>query len=291
MDIFSLGFDALYLIIGVVSTIVRASGVTIESGYTGLKYTLGEVDRPLPWIFRPANMLLRSLGILKGDGSSVLEPGFHPLLPFLQRVRKVPTRQRTMDLPAQRVATLEGYVFHADANIVFRIVDVRRALIIVDDLLRGMNQMLTLGVQEVLREASLTELQSGAGLDEKLAANLAEKVRVWGVVIEGAGFPTITPSPQTLRITQARQNAMERERRVRQLTSPLDGAGAAGRPLSVASAMGAVGTRRVFRTKARSGRAAAVRHRQTLRVRARLEAKGWTGAAIHRVMRGMRKKA
>lgn len=291
MDIFSLGFDALYIIVGVISTIVRASGVTIETGYTGLKYTLGEVDRPLPIIFRPFAAVLRKLGVLKGGGDPVLGPGFHPLLPFLQRVRRVPTRQRTMDLPAQRVATLEGYVFHADANIVFRIVDVRQALVVVDDLLRGMNQMLTLGVQEVLREANLRELQSGAGLDEKLAENLARKVRVWGVVIEGAGFPTITPSPRTLRITQARQNAMERERRIEQLTSPSANGGVSDRRLSPASALGAVGTRRVFRTKARSRRALAVRHRQSLRVRARLEAKGWTGAAIQRVMRGLRKSA
>ncbi len=294
MDIFSLGFDALYLIIGVVSAIVRASGVTIETGYTGLKYTLGEVDRPLPWVFRPFAAVLRKVGVLKGDGNPVLEPGFHPLLPFLQRVRRVPTRQRTMDLPAQRVATNEGYVFHADANIVFRIVDVRKALIVVDDLVRGMNQMLTLGVQEVLREADLKDLQSGVGqeneLAEKLALNLAEKVRVWGVVVEGAGFPTITPSPRTLRITQARQNAMERALRVEQLTSPSANPTATDRPLSVASALGAVGTRRVFRTKARSGRAAAIRHRQSLRVHAKLEAKGWTGAAIHRVMRGLGKR-
>ncbi len=296
MDIFSIGYDALYIIIGVVSAIVRASGVTIETGYTGLLYTLGEVDRPLPWVFRPFAALMRRLGILKGDRTPVLEPGFHPLIPFLQRVKRVPTRQRTMDLPAQRVATFEGYVFHADANIVFRITDVRKALITVDDLLRGMNQMLTLGVQEVLREASVRDLQSGVGLDEALAENLAEKVAVWGVVIEGAGFPTITPSPRTLRITQARQNAMERERRVAQLMASDPGGGSlttssSGGGLSMASALGAVGTRRIFRTKARARRHGAFRHRQHLRLRAKLEQKSWTGAAIDRAMRALRKGA
>ncbi|MEM8710823.1 MAG: SPFH domain-containing protein [Planctomycetota bacterium] len=292
MDIFSLSYDALYIIIGVISTIVRASGVTIESGYTGLLYTLGEIDRPPPLPFRPFAFALRQAGVLKKDRSSVLEPGFHPLIPFLQRVRKVPTRQRTMDLPAQRVATFEGYVFHADANIVYRIVDVRRALIRVDDLIEGMNQMLTLGVQEVLREASVRELQSGLGLDEKLAANLADKVEPWGVTVERAGFPTITPSPRTLRITQARQNAMERERRMHQLMDPeLLSSAAGGRALSLPSALGAVGTRRVFRTKARARRHEAVRHRRQLRVRAQLERKSWTGAAIDRALRAIGKGA
>ena len=292
MDIFSLGYDALYIIVGVISTIVRASGVTIESGYTGLLYTVGEIDRPLPLVFRPFAAVLRRVGVLKGERDSVLEPGFHPLIPFIQRVRRVPTRQRTMDLPAQRVATFEGYVFHADANIVFRIVDVRKALIMVDNLIHGMNQMLTLGVQEVLREASLRDLQSGVGLDEKLKENLAEKVEVWGVTIEGAGFPTITPSPRTLRITQARQNAMERARRVAQLmgadAEPDD---ATAPRLSMASALGAVGTRRVFRTKIRSRRHSVARHRQHLRLRAKLEQKGWTGAAIDRVLKAMKRGA
>lgn len=289
-DIFSISYDALYIIVGVISAIVRASGVTIETGSTGLLYTIGEVDRPLPLLFRPFAAAMRAVGILKGERNPVLQPGFHPLIPFLQRVRRVPTRQRTMDLPAQRVATFEGYVFHADANIVFRITDVRKALITVDDLLRGMNQMLTLGVQEVLRSASLADLQSGVGLDEALAENLAEKVAVWGVVIEGAGFPTITPSPRTLRITQARQNAMERERRVQQLMAgDRLTENSSGRGLSLTSALGAVGTRRVFRTKARAGRHAASRHRQYLRVRASLERKSWTGAAIDRALRALRK--
>lgn len=82
---------------------------------------------------------------------------------------------------------------------------------------------------------------------------------------------------------------MERARRVEQLMGMEAGATTdASRPgLSMRSALGAVGTRRVFRTKVRSRRHSVARHRQHLRVRARLERKGWTGAAIDRVLKAI----
>lgn len=284
-DIFSLSTDALYIVFMVISAIVKASGVTVQTGTTGLLFTVGRVDRPVPLLLRPFVGLANAAGALRTVPRSILGPGFHPLIPFLQRARRVPTRSRTLDLPAQKVATFEGYVFVADANLVFRIVDVKKALIVVDNLLRGMEQMLTLGVQEVLRDASLRELQSGAGLDEKLRLNLEDKVRVWGVTVERAGFPTITPSPRTLRITQLRQKVSERARRVDQLRVPTE----RGTRLSIASAVGAVGSKKLLRTKARSRRARTAAHMSSLKLRAMLERKGHSGAAIHRAARALRR--
>ncbi|MEE2941208.1 MAG: SPFH domain-containing protein [Planctomycetota bacterium] len=282
-DIFSMSAEALYIVIGVVSAIVKASGVTVLTGQTGLLYTVGRTDRPVPLPLRPLVAALQSTGKLETVPRSVLRPGFHPLIPFLQRVRKVPTRSRTLDLPAQTVATFEGYVFIADANIVFRIVDVHKALIQVDDLLRGMEQMLTLGVKEILREATLRELQSGQGLDERLRLNLEARVAVWGVTVERAGFPSITPSPRTLRITQLRQKVEERERRVAALTTA-----SGDRPLSVASALGAVGSRRVFRTRTRAQRRRLALRSRDMRVRQVLQRRGHGGAAIDRAVNALR---
>ena len=282
-DIFSMSAEALYVVIGVVSAIVKASGVTVLSGQTGLLYTVGRTDRRVPLPLRPFVAALQRTGKLKTVPRGVLGPGFHPLIPFLQRVRKVPTRSRTLDLPAQTVATFEGYVFIADANLVFRIVDVRKALIQVDDLLRGMEQMLTLGVKEILRAATLRELQSGEGLDERLRLNLEARVAIWGVTVERAGFPSITPSPRTLRITQLRQKVEERERRVAALT-----AASVDRPLSVASALGAVGSRRVFRTRARAMRRRPALRSRDMRVRQALQRRGHGGAVIDRAIDALR---
>ncbi|MDG1051697.1 MAG: SPFH domain-containing protein [Planctomycetota bacterium] len=283
----SISPDALYYIGAAVLTVIRASGVTVKSGNTGLIYTVGRVDRGVPRWFRPALPLVRKLPFMSGCPRQVLEPGFHPMIPFLQQARHLPTRSRTLDLPAQRVATPAGHVFIADANIVYRVVDIRRALIQVDDLVRGMKQMLTLGVQEVLRDAPLAQLQSGIGLDQALRDNLERKLEAWGVTVERAGFPTITPSPMTLRITQLGHQTEERQRQLLALTSQ-DGA---ARTMGAHAALGTVGTRRFFRTKARARRRAAVARREHLRLRASLERRGWTGAAIERELRRIQPSA
>ena len=157
--------------------IVRAAGRTVDSGSTGLKFSFG-----------------RAVG--------VVGPGFHPLIPFLQVIRTLPTRSRTLDLPGQQVTTLDGLVYQVDANLVYRVVDVRRALIEIDDLERGMLQVLGLAVQEVLRGRARSELYASSELDAELSRLMSRQLEPWGVELEHAGFPTIHPSVETTRVTQ-----------------------------------------------------------------------------------------
>lgn len=157
--------------------LIRATGITIQSGQTGLLFSFGRARKELG-------------------------PGFRLLIPFLQVVRVLPTRSRTMDLPAQEVVTLEGLVYIADANLVFRITDVRKALIQIDNLDRGMHQMLALSVQKILRGCSRSDLRVSEELDKSLEQTMGKHLQAWGVIVEHAGFTSITPSPVTLRLTQ-----------------------------------------------------------------------------------------
>ena len=120
--------EFVYVATVLIAAIVRAVGVTVHTGQHALRFSFGRAGK-------------------------VLEPGFHLLVPFLQVVRKIPTRSRTLNLPSQRVTNFEGLVYQVDANLVYRVVDVRKALIQIDDLVKGMLEMLGLGVQEVVRRA------------------------------------------------------------------------------------------------------------------------------------------
>ena len=154
--------DLFLVVLATVAALVRAMGVQIQSGQTGLLFSFGRARREL-------------------------QPGFHLLIPFLQRARRMPTRSRTLDLPSQRVATVHGFVYHVDANLVYRIVDVRKAMIEIDHIEKGMLQMLGLGVQEVVRTASQQD---------------------------------ISPSdPQSLRITQLPRVTSERRETLRRLSA------------------------------------------------------------------------
>lgn len=165
--------------------LVRACGTTVSTGQTGLLFTFGRVRRRL-------------------------EPGFHPLVPFVQFARIVPTRARTFELDEQRVATSDGLVFHVRANLVWRVEEIEKALIEVDDLERGMRNVLAIAVQRTLAGMSRDELHRSPELDEKLRVAMQEQLTVWGIVVVRAGFPSIAPSPRSLRVTQLRERVAAR---------------------------------------------------------------------------------
>jgi regulator of protease activity HflC (stomatin/prohibitin superfamily) len=167
--------------------VMRLAGKTVQSGQIGLKFSFGRATREC-------------------------EPGFYPLVPVFQTIRIVPSRSRTIDLPRQKLTTFDGLVYDVDATLVFRVADVRKALIEVDDLSLAMLQMLSLGVHEVLSRLDRSELRVSEGLDARLGTALAQRLEPWGVVVERAGFNAIAPTSETIRITQLAERVRTRGR-------------------------------------------------------------------------------
>jgi regulator of protease activity HflC (stomatin/prohibitin superfamily) len=165
------------LIVPFALAVYQTAGITIESGNQGLKFSLGRATR-------------------------VLEPGFYPLIPYLQTVREVPSRARTLNPPTQRVVTRRGLVYDVDANLTWRIVDIEAALVEVKDVETGLRDALAIGVQEVVSRATDREVRNPAVLDRRLTQRLSRQAERWGVAIEEAGFVTLAPTHETLRITQ-----------------------------------------------------------------------------------------
>jgi regulator of protease activity HflC (stomatin/prohibitin superfamily) len=171
---------------------IRAMGGTVQTGYTGLFFSFGRVTR-------------------------YVEPGFYFKVPFLQKVRVLPTRSRTLDVPNQKVTSGDGLVWFVDVNLVYRIVDVRKGLVEIDDLVKGMEQVLGLYVQDIVRHSGRDSMRLSGGLDQKLKAAMATSLEKWGVELESVGFTSIRPSPKTLRFTQQRHSTEERNRMLEQL--------------------------------------------------------------------------
>ncbi|QDU66011.1 SPFH domain-containing protein [Engelhardtia mirabilis] len=170
-----------------VYALMRAMGVTVRTGTQGLLFSFGRARK-------------------------VIEPGFHFLIPFLQVVRIMPTRHRTLDLQDQKVATLDGLVYRVHATLVWRTVDITRSLVEIGDLQQGMRDALAISVWEVLRERDRAELRVSEKIDDELALKMARWLEPWGVVVERAGFQSIAPSPRTLALIQLRERVHERQR-------------------------------------------------------------------------------
>ncbi len=209
-----MGDDLFVILAATIGAVVRAAGVQVQSGHKGLLFHFGRATK-------------------------VLDHGFRPLIPYFQSVAIVPTRSRTMDLPSQRVVNQDGLVYFADANLVYHVEDVRRAVIEIDNLEEGMMQMLTLGVQEILRATNRHTIADTAALALALEQNLTIRLEPWGVCVDKAGFPTLSPSPKSLRSTQRDERVAERQARYQAFRRNI--------PSPLASAL--VGTRRFPRSK------------------------------------------
>lgn len=173
---------------------LRTLGTTVRSGYTGLFFNCGRATR-------------------------VLEPGFVFKIPFFQAVKVVPTRSRTMDVPHQKVTSADGLVWFVDVNLVYRVVDVRKALIEIDDLVHGMKQMMAISVQEIVRCSGREDLRLSGELDGQLERAMERRLEPWGVEVERAGFTSVKPSAKTLRFTQQLHASEERRRNLEGLVS------------------------------------------------------------------------
>jgi regulator of protease activity HflC (stomatin/prohibitin superfamily) len=167
-------------------------GVTIQSGQRGVLFRWGRVIKEL-------------------------EPGFHWLIPLVHGVKKTPARSVTIDLPPQKVMTADGLVYEVSVNVVYRVANATKALTVVDHVDSGCRAVIPLFVTEVLRVLDQTEVGDRATLDRRLADRINEWIARWGLVIEQAGFTTISPAKSVLHTTQLRAKTLERAGAMRML--------------------------------------------------------------------------
>jgi hypothetical protein len=157
--------------------LTRLLGVQIETGWVGVLFRFGRANK-------------------------ILQPGFHPLIPWVWSVRKLRARAMTFDFPAQRVSNCEGLVYHVDTNLVIRIEDPIKALVEIHDLSAGCALAVLTSTQSIILQATRDELQSPGLLDAQLASDLMNRVARWGITIDHAGFTSISPAPQSLALIQ-----------------------------------------------------------------------------------------
>jgi regulator of protease activity HflC (stomatin/prohibitin superfamily) len=208
-----------YVVFLIVVAIVRSFGTTVRSGRAGVLFFCGRVRK-------------------------VLEPGFHPLIPILHAVKQTPVRSVTLDLPRQRVSSADGLVYDVDASIIYRVEDPAKALTAVDDVKRGVSNVVPLLVAEVMRGQTLASLAARPALDADLMARTQQALARWGLVVEQAGLNSIAPTRVTARLTQLGARVRERAGLVREQMT-------AGVPAGLAVALVAAGTAPRSRARAR----------------------------------------
>lgn len=146
-----------------------------------------------------------------GRAREVVGPGVNFKLPIVQRFDVRSTKHTTLDLEPQVIQLSDDLVYEIDCKVLYQIVDLRKAIVEIDDLVTGLKNRVVMAVQHVIGRKDRESVRDTDGLVREIVAELADVESQWGVRILMFGFSNISPSPTTLEITQL--ELLSREKR------------------------------------------------------------------------------
>lgn len=150
---------------------------------------------------------------------TVRGPGLRVIVPFVDRMRKVPVQTTVLDVPSQNAITRDNVTIGVDAVVYFRVSDPVRAVVNVDDYLRATSQVAQTSMRSVIGRADLdTLLADRDAINGELKAVIDAPTEDWGVSIDRVEIKDIA-LPEGMRRSMSRQAEAERDRRARVISA------------------------------------------------------------------------
>ena len=137
-----------------------------------------------------------------GRAKNVVGPGVHWKWPIFQKYQVEETKHTTLDLEPQVIQLSDDLVYEIDCKVVYQIVDLRKAMIEIDDLVAGLRNRVVMAVQHVVQRQDRESIKDTDRLVAGVRAEIRPVEEQWGVRVLQFGFSNISPSPATLEITQ-----------------------------------------------------------------------------------------
>lgn len=142
-------------------------------------------------------------------------PGLRLIIPWIDRMTKIPIRIVTMDVPAQEVITRDNVSVKVNAVVYFRVMDPEKAFLEVEEYLQATSQIAQTTLRSVLGQAELDELLSEREeLNMRLQTIVDKLTDPWGVKVTAVEIKHVELTEQLTR-AMARQAEAERERRAK----------------------------------------------------------------------------
>jgi regulator of protease activity HflC (stomatin/prohibitin superfamily) len=161
---------------------------------------------------RQVNQWEAGLKFTLGKFTGRVGPGINLVVPGVQRLVKVDTRVRNRDLPQQAVITADNVTAWIDAVIYFKVVDIERATLNVQDYENAVRDRAKVVLRDVVGETKLDDLLSHREeVAAKIRAAVEQFVAQWGLHVELIALQDIQ-LPQQMQEVIARKAIAERDR-------------------------------------------------------------------------------
>ena len=142
-------------------------------------------------------------------------PGLVILIPFIERMRKVDLRTITMDVPSQDVITRDNVSVKVNAVVYFRVIDVNKAVVEIENFLYATSQLSQTTLRSVCGEVDLDDLLiNREDINMRLQDILDQSTDPWGIKVSMVEIKHIDLPPEMQR-AMAKQAEAERERRAK----------------------------------------------------------------------------
>ncbi|MDR7301801.1 slipin family protein [Haloactinomyces albus] len=147
--------------------------------------------------------------------SPVRQPGLRVIVPFVDRMKKVPVQTAVLDVPAQGAITRDNVSISVDAVVYFRVEDPVKAVINVSDYLHATSQVAQTSLRSVIGRADLdTLLTDRQQINDELRGVIDTPTEDWGISIDRVETKEVS-LPEGMQRSMSRQAEAERDRRAR----------------------------------------------------------------------------
>ncbi len=162
---------------------------------------------------RQINQYERGVMFTMGRFTGLKNAGWRLVIPIFQKMVKVDTRTKAVDVPDQEAITKDNIPVRINAVIYYRVSDAGKAILEVENFFWAMSQMAQTTMRNAVGEVTLDELlQNRDKISNKIQIVIDAASDPWGIKVESVELKDVI-IPEDLKRTISKEAEAEREKR------------------------------------------------------------------------------